>query len=186
MVCGTFSGAATFENGEAVRFVVAKRGDAYFAHAAYRLKPKVLMIPSMTYNGDQAHFRSCMRTGRNIAIGGIILCFGMFSAFAFYDEGPLKTDGIYFLFSLFVGIPVILGFGEEYWTYKSTRDWGLHGSAIFKALGVPRPDDFSLYGHLDLGQTSVPFGYRFEKALEAHAKRYPELASPKTLSLIHI
>jgi len=74
-------------------------------------------------------------------------------------------------------ISAAIGFGEEYWTYSSTRDWGLHGSAIFKALGVPRPDDFSLDGHLDLGQTSVPLGYRFEKALEAHLKRYPELAS---------
>ena len=179
VVCGTFKGAATFENGETVRFVVAKRGDAYFAHAAYRLKPKVLMIPSMTYNGDQAHFRSCMRTGRNIAIGGSILLFASFSIFAFFDEAPLKTDGIFFVCSLFIGVPAILGFGEEYWTYKSTMDWGLHGSAIFKALGVPRPDDFSVENHLRLSQTNVSFGFVFEEALDAHAKRYPELASLK-------
>ena len=178
VVCGTFSGAATFENGEAVRFVVAKRGDAYFAHAAYRLKPKVLMIPSMTYNGDQAHFRSCMRTGRNIAVGFTVL-FHLFYLYYLFGESSAKGyDAVLSVMCLVVAL--ISGFGMEYWTYKSTRDWGLHGSAIFKALGVPRPDDFSLYGHLDLGQTSVPFGYRFEKALEAHAKRYPELASPKT------
>ena len=136
------------------------------------------MIPSMTYNGDQAHFRSCMRTGRNIFIGGLILAL----AFVGYSHDA-KLDGISesILLIFFGGlISAVIGFGEEYWTYKSTRNWGLHGSAIFKALGVPRPDDFSLYGHLDLSQTSVPFGYRFEKALEAHAKRYPELVASKT------
>lgn len=178
VVCGTFKGAATFENGETVRFVVAKRGDVYYAHAAYRLKPKVLMIPSMTYNGDQAHFRDCMRTGRNIFIGGLLLAVALVAYSRNVESAEILED-----FTLiFLGgiMSALLGFGEEYWTYKSTRGWGLHGSAIFKALGVPRPDDFSLYGHLDLGQTSVPFGYLFEEALEAHLKRYPELGSPKT------
>lgn len=175
VVCGTFKGAATFENGENVRFVVAKRGDAYFAHAAYRMKPKVLMIPSMTYNGDNAHFRGCMRTARNIAIGFIFIAHVFFIYTYFTDSGSKEFDFIGS--AIVVLVALIGGFGMEYWTYKSTRDWGLHGSAIFKALGVPRADDFSLDGHLDLGLTSVPLGYRFEKALEAHLKRYPELAS---------
>lgn len=177
VVCGTFKGAATFENGEAVRFVVAKRGDAHFAHAAYRLKPKVLMIPSLTYNGDKAHFRDCMRTGRNVTVGLIVL----FHIFFIYMHLTRSSEkGFDFIISgMTVLIAFFCGFGMEYWTYKSTREWGLHGSAIFKALGVPRPDDFSLYGHLELGRTSVPFGYLFEEALEAHLKRHPELVTSK-------
>jgi hypothetical protein len=178
VVCGTFNGAATFENGEAVRFVVAKRGDAHFAHAAYRLKPKVLMIPSMTYNGDNAHLGDCMRTGRNIFIGWFIICHLL--CFYIYFTGSSEKGFPFFISAAGTLLGIAAGFGMEYWTYKSTRDWGLHGSAIFKALGVPRPDDFSLYGHLELGRTSVPFGYLFEEALEAHLKRYPELVSQKT------
>lgn len=181
VVCGTFKGAATFENGEVVRFVVAKRGDAYFAHAAFRVMPKVLMMPTMTYSGDAAHFRSCMRTGARIALGGALVFFGAFFLFGFLGDEPLKIDGSkpYIAALLIILSSTVVGFGEEYWTYTSTRDWGLHASAIFKALGVPRPDDFSVENHLRLSQTKVPFGFLFEEALEAHAKRHPELDSVK-------
>jgi hypothetical protein len=176
VVCGTFKGAATFENGEKVRFVLSNRADVLYAHAAYRMGPKVLMVPGSTYNGDKAHFAACMRTARNITVG-LWFMFGVFFGWkAITDSRGLSPDGKALLIVLCSLLPPVIGFAMEYWTYKSTRDWGLHASAIFKALGIPRPDDFSLQGHLSPNRTNVPYGYLFEEALEAHLKRYPEIA----------
>jgi hypothetical protein len=79
-VCGTFKSAVTLENGEAVQFVVAKRGDLFYAHAAHRIQARTLLMPSATFNGDTAHFKSCMKTGRNIA-------FGLWAIFALFLLG---------------------------------------------------------------------------------------------------
>jgi hypothetical protein len=175
VVCGTFNGAETLENGENVRLVVSNRSGAMFVHAVYRLKAKVLLMPSTTFNGDHAHFRACMRIGQNIMLGGIALCFGMFALFSVWGDAPLRTDRLFGLSVLFIAIPAAIGFGTEYLTFKSTRSLGLYASAIFKALGIPGADDFSLDGHLRYSRTNVPFGYLIEDALNAHLKRYPNL-----------
>lgn len=118
-----------------------------------------------------------MRTGRNIAIGSFV--FTQLICIYSYLTASNEKGFPFFLSAMGVSIGLAIGFGMEYWTYTSTKEWGLYGSAIFKALGIPRPDDFTLCGHLNPHRTNVPFGYLFEEALEAHVKRYPELASPK-------
>jgi hypothetical protein len=169
VVCGTFRAADSLVKGEQVKCVVSKRGDVYFAHAVLRVQPDLIMVPNMTSCGEGAYFRAGMRSAFNAALLGWIV-FLIFLMYQYFIENSPVGIGLITTGTL---MAFFLSFSVELWTIKSTRYWGLHASAIFKALGIPKPDDFSL---LDHWKREFPRGaFCLESALKAHIKSYPEI-----------
>jgi hypothetical protein len=173
VVCGTFRAADSLVKGEQVKCVVSKRGDVYFAHSVLRTNSGAIMVPTMTDSGDRAYFRELMRTGRSTTVvtASLLCIFYLWSYFS--DDKPPAPDVVAIALIFFLVVPPSVGYIMEYWNYKSTRDYGLHASAIFKALGIPRPDDFTLFGHW---RSELPRStFCLKSALEAHSKKYPEI-----------
>jgi hypothetical protein len=166
VICGTFEKADTFKDGDKIRAVVSKRGEVLSARAVMRERDKMLFMPLSILRGDGAHFRSCMRHARNMYFGGVVF-FGLTN---FFTGGRID---MYFV--LLFGLPLIV-FPFEYWTYRSTRFFGEQGSAIFKVLGFPRPDDVDLMPAIHYKFPEDGSGVNgvanYEKALEQHAKRF--------------
>src|SRR5664279_1953039 len=72
VICGTFENADTFKDGDKIKAVVSKRGNVLSTRAVMRERDKMLFMPLSILRGDRAHFHSCMKTARNMYIGGLI------------------------------------------------------------------------------------------------------------------
>jgi hypothetical protein len=173
VVCGSFAKGDTFKDGDTLKIVASKRGDVLYAHAVMREDDKMLFMPLTVVCGVKAHFRHCMKVAWRFTVFAWI-----FTAITFFfltknDPFDLsKSKDLFFIFLLAI-FPVLIMYPMEYWTYRSTRELGDYGSAIFKVFGFPRPDDLDLVPSMHYSfspdQIGVNGAFNYEKALKSHA-----------------
>lgn len=171
VIFGSFAIADKISNEDMLRIVVSKRGEALYVHSLLRVTDNLLMLPLMVFCGDKAFFRSCMRFAWRCAL----LIFGFFivSLCFLLDKKFYSSGDVWFVATLVIGIP-LLCFPFEYRTYKSMKYYGLYGSAIFRAYGLPHPDDLDVRsGMTHYEDDSYGYGgINLKSALENHKKKY--------------
>ena len=161
VVCGTFRDADRLKDEDEIKAVVSKRGDVLYTHCVVRKKDQQVLLPLMTYAGEKALFRSCMRVALWLCIGGASL-FGIVSY--------LIGASLPFWLAMSSGLP-LMAFPIELWSYRTVRGYGEYASTIFKKLGVPRPEDFdSSQGITHFVDRTI--GTSLKLALERHKAKF--------------
>jgi hypothetical protein len=166
VVCGSFAKGDAFKDGDQLKIVASKRGEVLYAHAVMRENDKMLFMPLTVVCGLNVHFKHCMKVAWRFCLAGWIF----FGLAIWFMKGPSFS---YLFFLLFM--PAIM-YPMEYWTYKSTRELGDYGTAIFKVFGFPHPEDLDLMPAMHYSftpeQVGVNGAFNYEKALALHAKRF--------------
>ena len=170
VVCGTFRDADRLKDGDEIKAVASKRGDVLYAHCVVRKNDQQVFLPLMTYAGEKAHFRSCMRVALWGSIFVSLLLAGGF--LLFWPEGDQASNRLLQAsFVVCLLVPPLFAFPFELWSYRTVRGYGEYASAIFKKLGVPRPEDFdSRQGITHFDDRTI--GTNFKLALERHKAKF--------------
>jgi hypothetical protein len=178
VLCGTFESGNAFDDGDRVKAVVSKQGDALLAHAVMRDDDKMLFMPAGCHAGHRALLRQCMKHAWNMCRWGWVVL-GLFWLFFFgkYSTSEASTQELVLIATSSVVGPMLLTFGMEYWTFRSLRSSGEQASAILRVLGFPEPSELNLLPYLTT--TRAPdneyrnlSAFNYERALSDHAKRF--------------
>ena len=155
VICGTFQHAENIKDGDRVKAVVSKRGDAFFAHSIMNAKTREFYMPLNEFASSDGLFAHCMRVAFGFTVLGwatLLLGF-VFTGTLFNPEIPNAKKLI--MGTMILLMPPLIMFPFEYWTYRSMRGTESEGGdsyagAIFKVYGFPQPNEIDLMKHSDL------------------------------------
>lgn len=171
IVCGTFRDADKMVDGDQIKAVVSKRGDVLYAHSVLCKRRQILMLPLMTFAGEKALFRHCMSVAFWACVFAWVVMGGIFSYLWLTDTKPIEMAEFFFFGGMILVFPPLMMYPMEIWNYRTVRSYGYYASAIFKLLGVPRPDDFDSRKGITMIEDDF-IATSFEKALAKHKAKF--------------
>ena len=171
VVYGSFEKADKIKNLDKVKAVGFKVGSLYSVQSLLVVKNDLLMLPTLTFAGKRAFFRSCMKVAWRCCL--FIWLFFFVALYFSLDMFALRPDKLHFMAGLCFAIGLI-NFPLEYQTYRSMKYHALYASAIFEAHGLPRPDDLDARSGMTFyaDERHGFAGINLRIALEKHRKKY--------------
>jgi len=168
-VTGEFSGADLLHNGDAVKAVVAKRGDTLYVHAIVRPQDELLWLPVAANEGRKALFKANMNFFWFLYLG-VLTMVAIIDVFIggireAVTSLPISVVGGFLIFA-----PIML------WVTKDVWPLAIRAEQIFTVLGFPDVEKlnmrrgyfkwFHVQSTRDLNYYESVFYY--QRVLEAH------------------
>lgn len=172
IVYGSFSKANKIKNGDEVKLIVEKRGEALYVHSLLRICDNLLLMPLNTYCGKRSFLKGCMKFAWRLT--SIIWIIFLLTSFYNIDFKKKDIQDLIIIYSIFIIMPPLLIFPVEYSTYRSMRGSAEYASSIFTAYGFPLPDQLDIRSGMML-YPDESYGYgaiNCELALNNHKKKF--------------